>query len=119
MPKLQLSAARIQADLRSLGGMKAIGEALGLGMILVSSLWMDHGSGMLWLDGTTSSDSTSPGAARGPCSADSGDVDFLAKTYPDTQVTFSNIKVGDIGSTLGAIKMGSLHGKGHGEWEHV
>lgn len=89
-------------DFTSQGGMARIGAALRRGMVLVFSIWDDAGSGMLWLDGVfpTDADPATPGVARGPCSPTSGDVKMLAETYPDAAVTFSNIKVGDIGSTF-------------------
>lgn len=83
------------------GGLTGIGHALGRGMVLVFSIWDDAGTGMLWLDGVypTTSNATDPGVARGACSPTSGNVTELALQYPDAAVTFSNIKVGDIGST--------------------
>lgn len=85
----------------SQGGLAGIGRALGRGMVLVFSIWDDTGTGMLWLDGVypTTSDPKAPGVARGACSPTSGNVTALAELYPDAAVTFSNIKVGDIGST--------------------
>lgn len=80
------------------GGMAGMGSSLARGMVLIFSIWMDSGSGMQWLDGKTSDDA-SPGSLRGPCSADSGNTTMLTAMYPDAAVTFSNIKVGDIGST--------------------
>ena len=84
------------------GGMKGIGGALGRGMVLVFSIWDDSGSEMLWLDSTypTDANSTTLGAARGPCPITSGQPAELQADYPDAAVTFSNIKVGDLESTF-------------------
>ena len=84
------------------GGMKGIGGALERGMVLVFSIWDDSGSEMLWLDSTypTDANSTTLGAARGPCPITSGQPAELQVDYPDAAVTFSNIKVGDLGSTF-------------------
>ena len=82
-------------------------SALGYGMVLVFSIWGDSGSGMLWLDSTypTTSSASAPGAARGPCSTMSvNPVDLEAK-YLDAAVTFSNIKISDIGSTFAATNV--------------
>jgi len=81
------------------GGLVQLGDSLKRGVVLVMSLWSDQGSGMLWLDGTFpigSSDST-PGVFRGPCDATSG-----FESHPTSSVSFSNIKVGDFGSTFAA-----------------
>lgn len=74
-------------------------DALGRGMVLVLSLWDDHAVGMKWLDATYPDNSTAPGSERGPCSQDSGDPNLVENTYPNSYVQFSNIKVGEIGST--------------------
>jgi len=83
------------------GGMAQIGSALNRGMVLIFSIWMDNGSGMQWLDAPypTTANATSPGVARGPCSATSGDTTMLTANYPGAAVTFSNVKVGELGST--------------------
>ncbi|GES65303.1 endo-beta-1,4-glucanase celB [Aspergillus terreus] len=72
-----------------LGGLQRMGEALGRGMVLAFSVWNDAGSFMSWLDGGNS----------GPCNATEGDPALIEKLHPDTHVTFSNIRWGDIGST--------------------
>ncbi|CZR67134.1 related to cellulose 1,4-beta-cellobiosidase [Phialocephala subalpina] len=84
------------------GGMAGMGSSLARGMVLIFSIWMDSGSGMQWLDGTTGN---STGDARGPCSATSGNTTMLTAMYPDAAVTFSNIKVGDLGTTFGTMQM--------------
>ena len=80
------------------GGMASIDDAMEKGMVLVMSIWDDYASHMLWLDATDPPNSSSPGAARGPCPASSGDP---AKIRPGSKaaVTYSNLKWGEIGST--------------------
>jgi hypothetical protein len=48
-------AAFNEADsFESRGGLKAMGDAMGRGMVLVLSLWDDHAARMLWLDSQVS-----------------------------------------------------------------
>jgi cellulose 1,4-beta-cellobiosidase len=82
------------------GGMKTMGEALDRGMVLVMSLWDDHYAHMLWLDSTYPTNSTLPSDARGSCATDSGDPDIIEVENADASVTFSNVKIGEIGSTF-------------------
>lgn len=84
------------------GGMKAMSDALGRGMVLVMSLWDDHDSNMLWLDSTYPTDKTSPGGPRGSCSIDSGRPDQVESQHPNSYVKYGEIKVGEIGSTYGS-----------------
>ena len=83
------------------GGLKCLGEALDRGMVLVLSLWADHGANMLWLDSDypVNKSASIPGVARGSCATLSGIPSDLESQSPDSSVTFSNIKFGDIGST--------------------
>jgi len=85
----------------SLGGLKGVGNAFGSGMVLVMSLWDDHAAHMLWLDSTypTNVTATQPGIARGACDITSGVPSQVESQYPNSNVKFSNIKFGDIGST--------------------
>jgi cellulase len=69
--------------------LQRMGEALGRGMVPVFSIWDDPGLWMHWLD--------SDGA--GPCGGTEGDPAFIQANYPNTAVTFSKIRWGDIGST--------------------
>ena len=87
-------------DFDNKGGMKGMGDQMKNGMVLVMSLWDDHAANMLWLDSTYPVGSTKPGAARGTCSADSGKPEDVEKNHPDSSVKFSNIKIGDIGTTF-------------------
>lgn len=79
-------------DFAEVGGMKPLSEAFETGMVLVFSLWDDPSGGMTWLDGY--SNSTVPGVSRGTC------LGGLDTSLPLVNVTFSNIKFGDIGSTF-------------------
>lgn len=83
------------------GGLTAMGNALSRGMVLVLSLWDDHAVDMLWLDSTYPVNSTSLGAARGTCSTSSGVPSDVETNDPNSSVTFSNIKIGPLGSTFG------------------
>jgi len=83
------------------GGLKAMDSAMEKGMVLVMSLWDDHKTNMLWLDSTDPVGSSAPGAARGSCSTDSGKPDDVESNAPDSSVTYSNIRFGEIGSTDG------------------
>lgn len=83
------------------GGMSGISEGLAQGMVLVMSLWDDHYADMLWLDSNypTNATATDPGVARGTCSADSGAPSDIESSAASSNVVFSNIKFGPIGST--------------------
>jgi len=85
----------------SLGGLKAVGQALNTGVVLVMSLWDDHSAYMLWLDSSypPTAPVTQPGVARGSCATSSGVPAQVEAQYPNSYVKFSNIKFGDIGST--------------------
>ncbi|KIY62046.1 glycoside hydrolase family 7 protein [Cylindrobasidium torrendii FP15055 ss-10] len=84
------------------GGLAGMGDAFDRGMVLVMSIWDDHAVNMLWLDSTYPTDSSSPGAARGTCSTDSGKPEDVESESPDASVKYSNIKWGPIGSTYSA-----------------
>lgn len=73
-----------------LGGMKGMGESMTRGMVLVMSLWWDEGGFMNWLD---------QGEA-GPCNPTEGSPANILKVQPNPEVTFSNIKIGEINSTF-------------------
>ena len=78
-----------------------MGRAFDEGMVMVLALWDDHSANMLWLDSNypPAESASVPGVARGPCAITSGvPADVEAKS-PDSSVTFSNIKFGNIGST--------------------
>jgi cellulose 1,4-beta-cellobiosidase len=89
-------------DFTKHGGLANMGKALAGGMALVMSVWDDHAVNMLWLDSTYPTDSTKPGAARGSCATTSGVPKDVEANVPNSSVTYSNIKVGPIGSTYSA-----------------
>lgn len=86
-------------DFKVKGGMKNMSDSLGRGVVLVLSIWDDHSVQMKWLDSTYPTDNSKPGCERGPCSTSSGDPDELERDSPNSYVRYSNIKVGEIGST--------------------
>jgi cellulose 1,4-beta-cellobiosidase len=85
------------------GGTANVDEAFGHGMALVMSIWDDHYANMLWLDSTYPVGSSAPGAARGTCSASSGDPKDVETKSAKASVTWSNIRYGPIGSTTGGV----------------
>eukprot|EP01121_Diplochlamys_sp_Union-15-3_P019022 TRINITY_DN705_c0_g1_i3.p1 TRINITY_DN705_c0_g1~~TRINITY_DN705_c0_g1_i3.p1 ORF type:complete len:458 (-),score=95.56 TRINITY_DN705_c0_g1_i3:61-1434(-) len=90
-------------DFEGKGGLKALGQAMDRGMVLVMSLWDDHEVYMLWLDSNypTTAPPNQPGISRGPCATTSGRPDDVEKNHPNANVKFSNIKFGQLGSTFG------------------
>ncbi|KAL0949979.1 hypothetical protein HGRIS_009993 [Hohenbuehelia grisea] len=84
------------------GGLSAMSSSFDKGMVLVMSIWDDHEANMLWLDSAfpTSEPASAPGVARGACATDSGVPANVESQSPGANVTFSNIKFGDIGSTF-------------------
>ncbi|KAL0941682.1 glycoside hydrolase family 7 protein [Colletotrichum truncatum] len=89
------------------GGLAQMGKAVEEGMVLVMSNWDDHHSNMLWLDSSYPTDKTGPGVARGTCGKDSGVPADVESQAPNSNVIFSNIKVGPIGSTFNSAGTGS------------
>ena len=76
-----------------------------MGERLVLSLWDDLSGGMGWLDGSTGS---GEGGARGSCPAPP------AASDPKASVTFSNIKIGDLGTTFsGTVSSSSSSSSSH------
>ncbi|KAH6887636.1 concanavalin A-like lectin/glucanase domain-containing protein [Thelonectria olida] len=73
-----------------LGGMRGMGEAMSRGMVLVMSLWWDETGYMNWLDQGN----------NGPCNATEGSPASILKAEPNPEVTFSNIRIGEINSTF-------------------
>ncbi|KAE9394126.1 glycoside hydrolase family 7 protein [Gymnopus androsaceus JB14] len=84
------------------GGLAAMGEAFNTGMVLVMSIWDDTAVNMLWLDSDFPVGGTAPGDARGSCAVTSGDSATTEAESPNSNVIFSNIKFGAIGSTFSA-----------------
>lgn len=75
-----------------LGAMEEMGDALSRGMVLVFSIWWDASGFMNWLDSGNA----------GPCNATEGDPKVIQQVQPDPEVTYSQIKWGEIGSTYSA-----------------
>lgn len=73
-----------------LGGLQTMGESLQRGMVLIFSIWNSEGDFMEWLDS----------GEAGPCSDTDGDPAQIVEDTPDLAVTFSNVKIGEIGSTF-------------------
>ncbi|KAM7212940.1 Concanavalin A-like lectin/glucanase domain containing protein [Rhypophila decipiens] len=97
------------SDFTRLGGLKGMGQSLARGMMLIFSIWNSDGDFMSWLDGQ--------GSGNGPCNATEGDPVAIVKTQPDTSVTFSNIRwgeIGFIGSTFKVDGPGSMSAPGTG-----
>eukprot|EP00418_Pyrodinium_bahamense_P075797 CAMPEP_0179058146 /NCGR_PEP_ID=MMETSP0796-20121207/24700_1 /TAXON_ID=73915 /ORGANISM="Pyrodinium bahamense, Strain pbaha01" /LENGTH=465 /DNA_ID=CAMNT_0020754889 /DNA_START=90 /DNA_END=1485 /DNA_ORIENTATION=- len=90
-------------DFAMKGGLKAMGRALGRGMVLVVSLWDDELTKMNWLDSAAPTDNlkryplSKPGVQRGPCSTDAGDPQRLRSMYGEAFVKYSSVMVGEIG----------------------
>merc|ERR1719419_1740288 len=82
--------------------MKAMGESMDRGQVLVMSLWDDHDVNMLWLDSDFPVDAnpSDPGVSRGSCSRDSGDPTDMEANHGSATVKYFNIKIGPLGSTF-------------------
>ncbi|KAF2713322.1 glycoside hydrolase family 7 protein [Pleomassaria siparia CBS 279.74] len=74
-----------------LGAMEGMGESMSRGMVLAMSIWWDEGGFMNWLDS----------GEAGPCNATEGDPKVITSIEASPQLTFSQIKWGEIGSTFG------------------
>jgi len=88
---------------KEFGGLKQMGVAMKKPMVLVMSIWNDHHANMLWLDSTYPVDRTGPGAARGECPTTSGVPSEVEEQFPNSNVVFSNIRFGPIGSTVPGV----------------
>jgi cellulose 1,4-beta-cellobiosidase len=86
------------------GGLANMSKAMAKGMVLVMSIWDDHAAEMLWLDSDypIGANANTPGVARGTCAQSSGVPTAVEAQSPNSQVTFSNIRFGNIGSTFTA-----------------
>jgi len=100
--KAQKKAFTDVDDFANKGALKQMGEAMDRGMVLVLSFWDDTAAHMLWLDSSSPPEKapSAPGVTRGPCSTSSGVPSDVRSKYPDATVKWSNIKHGEIGSTL-------------------
>ena len=84
------------------GGFSGLSSAMSKGMVLVLSLWDDHYADMAWLDSTMPRETPdAPGAKRGECQQGQGVPATVESQQANAQVTFSNIKFGDLNSTFG------------------
>ncbi len=90
----ELCAATGAARFMDLGAMAGMGESLSRGMVLAFSIWWDEGGNMAWLDGKAN--------GAGPCDATEGSPENIQKVEPAPEVTFSNIRWGEINSTFAA-----------------
>ncbi|KAF9878215.1 glycosyl hydrolase family 7 [Colletotrichum karsti] len=77
-------------EFMTLGGMTGMGESMSRGMVLAMSIWWDDATAMEWLDTK----------AAGPCNATEGFPDNIVKVEANPEVTFSNIRYGEINSTM-------------------
>ncbi|KAL0586662.1 hypothetical protein ABG067_003650 [Albugo candida] len=89
-------------DHRRKGGLRKLGETLRKGMVLAMSIWVDYEANCLWLDSSypADADPTLPGVQRGTCPTTSGIPEDVIKENPSASVTYSNIRLGDIGTTV-------------------
>uniref|UniRef100_A0A7S3JRJ8 cellulose 1,4-beta-cellobiosidase (non-reducing end) n=1 Tax=Aureoumbra lagunensis TaxID=44058 RepID=A0A7S3JRJ8_9STRA len=90
------------------GGMKAMGQAMDRGLVLVMSLWDDYEVAMIWLDAQDPPEkeyANISGAHRGPCSVDSGKPWVVEVEQADAYVTFGDVRVGDIGFTMASLNL--------------
>merc|ERR1711920_788586 len=88
------------------------GDAMDRGLVLTLSIWDDGATEMRWLDSNfpTTEDPTSRyGVARGPCSSSDSSPLNLRSKYPGASVSYTNIKVGSIGSTFSATRRLDVH----------
>ncbi|RPA85863.1 hypothetical protein BJ508DRAFT_204802 [Ascobolus immersus RN42] len=85
---------------KALGGNVAMGRQVE-STVLVMSIWDDYAARMLWLDSAypLDKDPSEPGVSRGSCPRDSGYPADVEKNSPNAQVTFSNIRFGELDST--------------------
>ncbi|OLN81951.1 Endoglucanase type C [Colletotrichum chlorophyti] len=73
-----------------LGAMGTMGEAMSRGMVLALSLWWDESTFMEWLDQGN----------NGPCNATEGNPKVITTFESNPEVTFSNIRFGELNSTM-------------------
>ena len=91
-------------DFNLKGGLAQMGKALAGDMVLVMSVWDDHAVNMLWLDSTYPTDKAGvPGADRGACAITSGVPTDVEASVPNSNVIYSNIRFGPIGSTVAGV----------------
>lgn len=88
----EFCAATGAARYLDLGGTAGMGDAMTRGMVLAMSIWWDESGFMNWLDS----------GEAGPCLPDEGDPKNIVKVEPSPEVTYSNLRWGEIGSTFEA-----------------
>nr|AGV05132.1 glycoside hydrolase family 7 protein [Achaetomiella gracilis] len=94
-------------DFTKKGGFAQMSKALAGDMVLVMSLWDDHAANMLWLDSTYPVNKAGqPGAGLPPCPTSSGVPADVEAQVPNSNVIFSNIRFGPIGSTVAGLPGG-------------
>ncbi|ETM99769.1 hypothetical protein PPTG_18588 [Phytophthora nicotianae INRA-310] len=109
----QCSAAKTEFgdedDHKAKGGLEQLSLAMKRGMVLTMSLWTDSAAYCLWLDSDypVTADVSDPGVARGTCATTTGVPDDVISEQPDATVVFSNIRFGDIGTTVDGISTSS------------
>ncbi|KAG3023350.1 hypothetical protein PC120_g7610 [Phytophthora cactorum] len=109
----QCSAAKTEFgdedDHKAKGGLEQLGIAMKRGMVMTMSLWTDNAAYCLWLDSDypVTADVSDPGVARGTCATTTGVPDDVISEQPDATVVFSNIRLGDIGTTVDGISTDS------------
>jgi cellulose 1,4-beta-cellobiosidase len=83
------------------GGFPQLNKALSVPMVLVMSIWDDHYANMLWLDSSYPPEKAgTPGGDRGDCPQDSGAPSEVESKHASSQVVYSNIRFGPVGSTV-------------------
>ncbi|KAG9042506.1 hypothetical protein FS837_010768 [Tulasnella sp. UAMH 9824] len=82
------------------GGLTTMGQSLTRGGVLVLSVWDDYVVNMLWLDSTYPTNCTKDGCYRGTCATTSGVPADVEVSAASATVTYSNVRVGPIGSTF-------------------
>eukprot|EP00588_Corethron_pennatum_P013333 CAMPEP_0194274870 /NCGR_PEP_ID=MMETSP0169-20130528/7856_1 /TAXON_ID=218684 /ORGANISM="Corethron pennatum, Strain L29A3" /LENGTH=607 /DNA_ID=CAMNT_0039018201 /DNA_START=70 /DNA_END=1894 /DNA_ORIENTATION=+ len=90
-------------DFKRKGGNAEMGNSLDRGHVLALSLWDDVEVNMLWLDSAFPLDkpATDPGVKRGEClGGETSTPKYVRDNYPNGGVTFENVAIGEIGSTL-------------------
>jgi len=92
-----------QYGFKDKGGFQSLSQSMSKGMVLVMSLWDDHYADMAWLDSTWPRENPSAlGVKRGECEEGQGVPSKVESVQANAQVTFSNIKFGEINSTFGS-----------------
>ncbi|KIO23989.1 carbohydrate-binding module family 1 protein [Tulasnella calospora MUT 4182] len=91
------------------GGLTSVGNSLKRGGVLVFGISDDKDRSLQWLDGVWPQDQipTNPGVKRGSCDAASGNINETRASVPNASVTFSNVRIGVIGSTTSPSTLGT------------